>query len=413
VDQLAPAPPHAAPPPTRARTTLAGALASVADSADPADALEDVLAAAVDETGAAAGGLLDSAGGIQVCAGCAPETLRVLAAAGGPLAPADGDEADGTRLVPIRDVEVEGGATAAFALNLALRSRGEGVGTLVLLFAGDAEPGPDAVAAAESLGAVAGLVMENARLFETARLAEQSQEHFLVALNHELRTPATGLVLESDLLRSGLMGDLPPRVGEMLLKAESHVEEIIRVLEGLRELGKLAAQASPERSDVVDPRAFVADLLRRVEPTAKRKGLRISLFVPPSLPPLQTDPSRLGRVLLHLFSNAIRFTAQGEVEVRLERSTMSSGLKRVPVLVARVRDTGPGIPADRLDSVFEPFTQVDEGARSDSKVRGVGLGLPLARKLARSLGGDVGIASRVGVGTTATLTVPYHPRPGA
>ncbi|HET6229649.1 MAG TPA: HAMP domain-containing sensor histidine kinase [Longimicrobiaceae bacterium] len=413
MDQLAPAPPQAAPPPTRARTTLAGALASVAGAADPADALEDVLAAAVDETGAAAGGLLDSAGGIQVCAGCAPETLRVLAAAGGPLAPADGHEADGTRLVSIPGVEVECGATAVFALNLALRSRGEGAGTLVLLFAGGAEPGPAAVTAAESLGAVAALVMENARLFEAARLAEQSQEHFLVALNHELRTPATGLVLESDLLRSGLLGDLPPRVGEMLLKAESHVEEIIRVLEGLRELGKLAAQASPERSDVVDPRAFVADLLRRVEPTAKRKGLRISLFVPPSLPPLQTDPSRLGRVLLHLFSNAIRFTAQGEVEVRLERSTVSSGLKRVPVLVARVRDTGPGIPADRLDSVFEPFTQVDEGARSDSKVRGVGLGLPLARKLARSLGGDVGIASRVGVGTTATLTVPYHPRPGA
>jgi signal transduction histidine kinase len=374
------------------RDPLIQALAGVADVPDPADALGPLLAAAMARAGASAGAVVGADDVVRACAGCEPERVRALVA--GPVAEALArtGRRRGAQLLP------DG------VLWVPLELRGVGAGSMLLF--GGAAAGAEELREAEAAGTAVALVLENGQLYEEARLARQSRDHFLVALNHELRTPATALLLESDILRSGLLGELPARTVQMLERAEEHVSEIVRVLEGVRQLGE--AQSPAQEPELVEPRKFVGDLLRRVEPTARRKGLTLSLHYPPNLPLLQTDPARLTRVLLHLLDNAIRFTDEGGVEVRLARAMKPSRTRRAPVLVITVRDTGPGIPADELERVFEPFAQVQEGARSGSSERGVGLGLALARRLALSLAAEVGLESELGRGTTATLVLPYQ-----
>ncbi|HEX8450618.1 MAG TPA: HAMP domain-containing sensor histidine kinase [Longimicrobium sp.] len=375
------------------------ALAGVADLADPADALGPLLAGAVERAGALAGAVVNPDDAVRALASC--DEARVQALMEGPVAVAR--ERPGRRR-GARLLRLDGEGGFSHLLWIPLELRGAGAGSMLLLY--DREPGEDAASEAEAAGMAMALVLENGHLYEEARIARQSRDHFLVALNHELRTPATALLLESDILRSGLLGDLPPRTSEMLERAETHVAEIVRVLEGIRELGE--AQTPSEATELVEPRKFVATLLRRVEPTARRKGLTLSLHYPPDLPLLQTDPDRLSRVLLHLLDNAIRFTDEGKIEVRLTRTTKPSRSRRIRVLVVAVCDTGHGIPADELERVFEPFAQVQEGARSASSERGVGLGLALARRLARTLSAEVKLESELGRGTTASLILPYQ-----
>ncbi len=376
------------------------ALAGVADVADPADALGPLLAAAMERAGAAAGAVVDTAETVRAHAGC--EAAQALALMDGPVAEA---RERPRRRRGAQLLRLNGQDGFAHLLWVPLELRGAGAGSMLLLYSG-AEPGEETVREAEAAGTAVALVLENDHLYEEARIAGQSRDHFLVALNHELRTPATALLLESDILRSGMLGELPPRTSEMLERAEAHVGEIVRVLEGIRDLGE--AQTPSEATELVEPRKFVATLLRRVEPTARRKGLTLSLHYPPDLPLLQTDPGRLSRVLLHLLDNAIRFTDEGKIEVRLTRTTKPSRTRRIRVLVVAVCDTGHGIPADELERVFEPFAQVQEGARSASSERGVGLGLSLARRLARTLSAEVKLESELGKGTTASLILPYQ-----
>jgi signal transduction histidine kinase len=121
---------------------------------------------------------------------------------------------------------------------------------------------------------------------------------------------------------------------------------------------------------------------------------------------VQTDEERFRRVLVYLLANAVKYSGPGRVQIRVERAESSPGGAEDPTLLFRVVDSGPGIPPAELERVFEPFAQVEEGARTDSRNRGVGLGLSLARKLARSLGGDVSVESVVGSGTVATFVLP-------
>lgn len=249
-------------------------------------------------------------------------------------------------------------------------------------------------------------LLETERLYEEAREARQEREHFLVALHHEVRTPATVLVLDADALRSGLFGPVSAEAEPVLERIEEQALALANILDQVAELGKLAARANPAHLDMVQPRDLVRQALLQAEPLARRKGLRLVLRAPAYLAPIQTDGVRLLRALAQLLSNAIRFSAaEGEVAVSL--SYRSAARRRDAALEITVADRGEGIAPDQLDRILEPFGQVAEGARSNSAERGTGLGLALARRLVQSLGGDLHIESVLGLGTRATLRVPY------
>jgi signal transduction histidine kinase len=147
------------------------------------------------------------------------------------------------------------------------------------------------------------------------------------------------------------------------------------------------------------------DMLQRVENTmlvlAHNKGLELTTAVSPDLPAtLQGDESRLRQLLINLIGNAIKFTEQGTVRVRLDRVDEAWW-------TMEVSDTGPGIPEEARHYVFEPFRQVDGSITRE--YRGTGLGLSIVRSLVELMGGTVGLESEVGHGSTFTLRLPLQP----
>jgi CheY-like chemotaxis protein/anti-sigma regulatory factor (Ser/Thr protein kinase) len=143
--------------------------------------------------------------------------------------------------------------------------------------------------------------------------------------------------------------------------------------------------------------------LRTVEPTVKSERVRLVKALPPELPPLVTDEDKVRQILINLLSNAVKFTEAGTV-------TVSARPEDGRVIIV-VKDTGIGIPPDKLELIFEEFRQVDAG--TTRRYAGTGLGLSISRRLARLLGGDLTVESTFGSGTTFTLAVPSLATPGA
>jgi signal transduction histidine kinase len=384
-----------------------------ASNPDPAEALSSLVQEAVTYAGARAGVVVQPPDAtVRSVWGCEAADARAVLGGDGPVRAAISraylpDDA----AVWMRGRELAGTALAGCErlLIAPLHLRETATGVLILFFEEiPRRPRQELEPTVAAIGRLVALVLENERLAEDARLARQLRDDFLTAINHELRTPATAFVLDAFMVRSGMYGVLPPSLDKHLQQIESHLEIITRVLDGVLSLGHEPGTATGY-GDVFQPRQVVLNLLRRIEPAAKRKNLPILFFAPRTLPMLQLDVAPFSRVLLHLLSNAVKYTAEGRIEVRLQLGFRPLGRqKRERVLVIRVVDTGCGIPQEHLARIFEPFAQVEEGSRTDSRTRGLGLGLSIARKLARSIRGEVEIESTVGQGTTVSFTVPYH-----
>lgn len=393
----------------------AGAVLAARSGADLEQIAAEVLGAAVRVLGAFSGAAVNlREGTAQAVWRCHAADIVTLVRSGGPLTEALArDERWPAGPVvyrpPLR--AAEGGRPERGLLVAPVRVRGEARGAMLFFFRGAVPEGNAEMETAAAFAGLLGLAQENAGLVWEARGARESRDHFLTALHHELRTPATALMLDAGILQAGVHGQVPERVAQALQRVEGHAAELIRVAGRVLDLAWLEAGEGPSLSDLVDPRQQVLELLRGIEPSAKRKGLRVSIYLPKALPLLQTDQERFSRVFLHLVSNAIKFTDSGGIEVRLERRVQHAAGGRRDSLAIRVTDTGIGIPAAEMERVFEPFAQVDEGARTDTPSRGLGLGLPLARKLARSLGGDVRIERSGDSGTTLAFLIPYGPTP--
>lgn len=371
-----------------------------------ADALATVFRTSLPAAGAAAAALVEE-GGERVLAAwnCSqPDGLRALARADPAGLPAAGPALGPLVIDPF---EAADGRLLAEAWVAAVRPAQRARAWLLVLREG-AAPCPDCGtgAAAAEVAHVVGLLLEREIYAEEARRAREARDHFLVALHHELRTPATALLLEAELLRTGMLGSLPPRLQSTLARLDGRVGELIHVVQRVLDLAQLETAAGAGRPDLVEVREAIVALARHVEPAAESKGISLSLFFPRALPVIQTDGERFRRVLLYLLANAIKYGDNGHIQVRVEREPDGAGGRPSQRLVVRVVDSGRGIPPEEIERVFEPFTQVEEGARTDSRRRGLGLGLSIARKLARSIGGDVEVESAVGKGTTAVFTLP-------
>jgi signal transduction histidine kinase len=380
---------------------------------DPEETLSGLVVEGASVAGATAGVIVQLPTlAVRACWGCQLAEVQPLLAANRPLGAALA-RAPQWRESPLW-LPLRAEAGSAFQpgdrlLLVPMQMRGVPIGALALFLPDATEPPPAPMRdATTAIAGLAAMVLENERLFEEGRQAQQLRDDFVTAINHEMRTPATAFVLDAFMMRSGMYGALPPALDKQLQQIETHLEAITHVLEGVLSLNRQPGTGDGY-GEAFQPRQVVLNLLRRVEPAAKRKNLPILFFAPRTLPMIQLDMGVFSRVLLHLLSNAVKYTTEGRIEVRLEQASRSLGRQaRERVLVVRVADTGCGIPSEHLSRIFEPCAQVDEGARTDSRTRGLGLGLSIAQKLARGIRGDVTLESEVGQGTTVTLTVPYH-----
>jgi signal transduction histidine kinase/DNA-binding NarL/FixJ family response regulator/HPt (histidine-containing phosphotransfer) domain-containing protein len=211
--------------------------------------------------------------------------------------------------------------------------------------------------------------------------ASEAKSRFLASMSHELRTPLNGILGYAQLLRleGGLSAGQTARVDAML-GAGAHLLQIINSVLDMSEIEAEHVELQPTESDL----HRVAEVcLSFIRPTAVAKGLDLGLVVEPHLPRCVTlDNRRLRQVLLNLLGNAVKFTMQGSVELRL-RLTPDGGRLR-----AEVADTGPGISGERSHQLFQDFERLDVGATAT--IEGAGLGLAISARLAAAMGGNLG-----------------------
>lgn len=227
------------------------------------------------------------------------------------------------------------------------------------------------------------------------RQVERLKDQFVSMVSHELRTPLTSIQGSLGLVAGGVLGELPDEAHSMIGVALSNTERLVRLVNDILDLERTASGHLDLH--VIDANA--SSLVQvALDATAGAAGMAgVDVHVDVDATPLRCDADRVVQALTNLIGNAIKFsTTGGTVRVRAE---LAAG-----TITFVVEDEGRGIPADKLDAVFERFQQVDA---SDRRERGgSGLGLPITRSIARQHDGDVTVASEVGVGSTFRLTIP-------
>jgi CheY-like chemotaxis protein/signal transduction histidine kinase/HAMP domain-containing protein len=244
-------------------------------------------------------------------------------------------------------------------------------------------------------------------------LSSKYKSEFLANMSHELRTPLNSLLLLAQQLGDNPSGNLTPNQVEYAKTIYGSGSDLLTLINDILDLSKI--ESGTVTLEVSEYRfgTLAGYLERTFRHMAEAKSISFNIAMGHALPPsIVTDTTRLQQILKNLLSNAFKFTPQGEVH--LDISVVSSGwssdhanLRTADAVIAfSVKDTGVGIPNDKLQLIFEAFQQAD--GSTARKYGGTGLGLSISRELARLLGGEIRVTSAVGVGSTFTLYLPYH-----
>jgi signal transduction histidine kinase len=226
--------------------------------------------------------------------------------------------------------------------------------------------------------------------------ASRRKSEFLALVSHELLTPVTAVMLSCERLERDREATLAPRHARIVSRMEGALGRLASTIRLLLEHARLDSACPLVRRDAVDLAALAGGVVDELRPFAERKGLEVRLDVEAPVPPARTDERLLRIVLANLASNAVKFTAAGGVTVRVAHR---DGVHRVAVA-----DTGPGIPAAERSRIFDAFEPLEPLA--NKHVPGLGLGLPLARRLAVALGGRLELEPPNGGGSTFVVTLP-------
>ena len=228
--------------------------------------------------------------------------------------------------------------------------------------------------------------------------ASRAKSNFLASMSHELRTPMNAILGFTEMIRDGLYGDVPPEIQDPVSDIHTCGKQLLGLINNVLDLSKIEAG----HMELALGEYVVEDIVNTVKLSlrslAATKGLDFVTTVPPDLPLGLGDGKRITQCLMNLGGNALKFTREGRVEIRVELQGGS--------LFFAVADTGIGIPADQIESIFEEFRQADATVSRD--FGGTGLGLSITRKLVELHGGRIWVESEPGKGSTFFFSIPVR-----
>ena len=243
-----------------------------------------------------------------------------------------------------------------------------------------------------------------------AEAASRAKSEFLAIMSHELRTPLNAVLGYSELLELGISGPLTDKMREQVGRIRMSAKHLLGLVNDILDLAKVEAGRLSVSSAPASSAATISAAIALIQPQAAAGGLDLAIAeISEPCPIYLGDDERVRQVIVNLLSNAVKFTASGG------RITVACALTNTPdssarlqpnrqYVAFRVSDTGSGIAEEKLLAIFDPFVQADSG-HSRSR-EGSGLGLTISRRLARLMGGDLTVATKVGEGSTFTLWLP-------
>ena len=249
------------------------------------------------------------------------------------------------------------------------------------------------------------VAIENARIFDALKAAnlrlrevDRLKSEFLANMSHELRTPLNSIIGYAELLLMGINGDLDAESAKDIQAIYDNGQQLLTLINDVLDLAKIEAGRMQLDREPIDVATLMEDVRVRNAGLLLRKPVDLRVAVEPNLPPLWADPVRMRQILGNLLSNAVKFTQEGSITLRAYRQG--------DALCLAVEDSGIGIAAEVLGSIFDKFRQVDGSSTRSSD--GTGLGLAITRHLVELHGGQVGVHSQVGEGSVFTVRLPLE-----
>ena len=279
------------------------------------------------------------------------------------------------------------------------------VGGLVVLRPETGNFPPRVVKLLDTVAGHSVMAIQNAQLFreieEKRRELEIASEHksqFLANMSHELRTPLNAILGYTELVLDNIYGEVPEKLRTVLDRVERNGRHLLALINDILDLSKIEAGQLSLALNPYSMEDVVQTVISAVESLAKEKNLTLKATISPDLPPGEGDEQRITQTLLNLVGNAIKFTEAGEIHVHV---TLSDG-----AFLVSVSDSGVGISQEHQDKIFEEFHQADTS--STRKTGGTGLGLAIAKRMIEMHGGQIGVQSNLGKGSTFWFRLPVR-----